>query len=136
MGYSQSYLESARRHRDAADTLDSVKDRRDVAGYLYGIAAECALKELMRRSGMRPLAESERREDPFYAHFPDLKTLLAAQVKGRHGGLLRKYAEDSAFMNEWDTDMRYAPRKDLPPHLVERWKMHARRVLADMDEAA
>lgn len=63
---------AAFRHLQAAEMLANT-DRRDVAGYLFGIAAECALKHMMASSGMRPLPESQRRDDPFYAHFEELK---------------------------------------------------------------
>jgi hypothetical protein len=126
MGYSLSYVRSAQRHLQAAALLYD-GDRRDVAGYLYGIAAECSVKEMMRESGMRPLAEAQRREDPFFAHFPVLKTLLSLQVKGRRAGDLRKLASDGGFMSHWDTDMRYSPKEDVPEKHVEKWKADAER---------
>jgi hypothetical protein len=47
---------AARRHLEAADEL-AKGVRRDVAGYLYGIAAECAFKAMMLEAGLRPLAK-------------------------------------------------------------------------------
>jgi hypothetical protein len=88
MAYSRELQSAARRHQMAAHRLQEGErphERRchvAVAGYLYGIAAECALKEIMRQSGMRPLAVEERRDDPFYAHFPQLKTLLRDSACG------------------------------------------------------
>jgi hypothetical protein len=35
-----------------------------VAGYLFGLAGELAIKEIMRDSGIRPLSFAERRDDP------------------------------------------------------------------------
>lgn len=131
MGYSLHYAESARRHFQAAELL-YVGPRRDVAGYLYGIAAECGVKEMMRKSGMRPLPEAERRADPFFAHFPALKTLLSLQVKGRRAGALQKLASDGSFMSHWDTDMRYTRKEDVLEKQVERWKTDAERALREM----
>lgn len=132
MAYTQSYAASARRHLQAADELDD-GHRRDVAGYLYGVAAECALKELMRASGMRPLAEALRREDPFYAHFPKIKAQVSARVSGRNAGKLRQYVEDDSFLNEWDTDMRYAPSSEISHKQVDRWRDQAKGIVRDME---
>jgi hypothetical protein len=107
--------------------------RKDVAGYVYGVATECAVKELMRASGMRPRPENERRDDPFYAHFPALKTLLTRLAQGRRQGDLEKLARDGAFMNQWDTDMRYAPKEDISDKQVEGWKADAERALLMME---
>jgi hypothetical protein len=132
MAYSQSYKASAHRHGQAADLLD-IGPRRDVAGYVYGVAAECAVKQLMRASGMKPLSETDPRVDPFYVHFPRLKTLLAEQVHGRRQGDLEKLARDGSFMSEWDTEMRYAPQADITDKQVDRWKASAKRVLSLME---
>jgi hypothetical protein len=131
MAYSQNFLASARRHLHAADHLDGTH-RRDVAGYLYGVAAECALKEMMRQSGMRPLPIERKREDPFYAHFKSLKTLLRDQVKGRRQGELLKYATDPKFMQQWDTDMRYAPGTDIQSAWIDSWRDQARKIVQEL----
>jgi hypothetical protein len=70
MAYKMNLVDAAHRHMEAANCLHDCAPpcrRRDVAGYLYGIAAECALKEIMRQShNWRKL---ERDDGPFYAHF-------------------------------------------------------------------
>ena len=73
MAYSTNMPASARRHLIAADRLNAGA-RRDVAGYLYGIAAECAIKAMMIDAGYRPLID--RRNDLFFLHFPELRTAL------------------------------------------------------------
>jgi hypothetical protein len=131
MGYSQHYAESAGRHFQAAELL-YVGPRRDVAGYLYGIAAECAVKAMMREFGMRPLPEAQRRDDAFFAHFPALKTLLSQHAQGRRAGELRKLASNGAFMSNWDTDMRYTRKEDVTDKQVGKWKTDADRALRAM----
>src|SRR5215471_1273537 len=102
MAYSQDMRKSARRHLKAAQILHVQNGAGDqpgckaVAGYLFGLAGELALKELMRDSGMTPLTPAERRDDPFFAHFPELKTLLST-AKGRRSGELRRFSEDSSL---------------------------------------
>lgn len=140
MAYSVDLTNSARRHWEAAERLyaedgTATPRNRDVAGYLYGVAGECALKQLMRRTGMRPLPPEQRRDDPFYAHFPQLKTMLRETLNRRNDTVLRRWADDQALMNEWDTDMRYAPRKDVRSALVDRWRDHARQLVEAMESA-
>jgi hypothetical protein len=133
--YSQDLAKSARRHLETASYLDQAERRAKhgaIAGYLFGVAAECAMKEIMRDSGMRPLPEEQRREDPFYAHLPQLKTMLRNSAHGRRAGDLQKWSADGNFMREWDTDMRYAPRKDIERADIERWRDHAKLVLVAM----
>lgn len=78
MPYTQNLRNAADRHFTAAKVLHqhssggSQPGCKTVAGYLFGIAGELAIKELMRDSGMRPLPAEDRRDDPFYAHFPAL----------------------------------------------------------------
>ena len=134
--YSIDLAKSARRHLATATYLEQEEGQTKhgaTAGYLFGIAAECAMKEIMRDSGMRPLPPEQRREDPFYAHLPQLKTMLRNSAHGRRAGELRKWSEDNNFMREWDTDMRYAPARDIERADIERWRDHAKQVLVAMN---
>lgn len=65
---------------------------RGVAGYLYGIAAECAVKAMMEASG-------PRLNDAFYKHFPELRTILRTALRGQHGKTLARFVADDSFMN-------------------------------------
>jgi hypothetical protein len=130
--YDVDMRRAAFRHFEAGELLAGSK-RTDVAGYLFGIAAECALKQMMRNSGMRPLPISQRREDPYYAHFELLKTMLRDRASGRLATEIRRYAESSSFMQQWDVSMRYSDGKSIEPKLIERWRSDARDILGAMD---
>lgn len=130
--YKQDMRSAAYRHFEAAEILFAT-NRKDVAGYLFGLAAECALKQIMIVSGMRPLPEGERRGDPFFAHFEALKTLLRDTAFGRRAGELRRFAESASFMQEWDVTMRYSHGKDIQAERVSRWRDDAKGVVAAMD---
>lgn len=134
--YSVQLAKSAQRHWNAAVSLhhEEKGGSPSVAGYLFGVAAECAVKQIMRESGMTPLPQAQRRDDPFFAHFPELKTLLRNKVQGRRAGELRAWCEDGSFMRDWDTDMRYAPSKDIETKDVEKWREDANRVIAAMNQ--
>lgn len=139
MPYPPDLPSAARRHLEAADRLAEFDGelpkgpRRDVAGYLYGIAAECALKAMMIDVPLRPLAPSRRREDPFYAHFPALRTMLRDTLHGRTSLPLLKLISSDAFLMEWDTDMRYARASAIPDRLVVAWRSAARDAVGAMD---
>jgi hypothetical protein len=85
----------------------------------------------MRRSGIPPLPETQRRDDPFYAHFPTLKTLLAL-VPGRRAGELQRFSNDSKLFQNWDTKMRYAPTTDICENWVDSWKASAEELVTRM----
>jgi len=104
-----------------------------VAGYLFGLAGELAIKEMMRNSGMKPLHSDRRREDPFYAHFPYLKSRLRDSAAGRRAGELRRLAEAPATFQNWHVDMRYARTDDISSQRVEAWRACADDLVSRMD---
>lgn len=139
MAYRQDLSNSAKRHLRAATELHGLSSSgaqpgcRAVAGYLFGLCGELAVKAIMRDSGMKPFAAERRRDDPFYTHFPALKTRLLDTVKGRRAGELRRIAETAALFQNWDTEMRYAPTEDIHEEWVESWKTTAWNLINQMD---
>jgi hypothetical protein len=120
---------AARRHLLAAEELNAGM-RHDRAGYLYGIAAECAVKAMMLEAGMRPISEHKTTGDPFFAHFPDLKTTLRDTLKGRRSSRLIGYIGNKAFMNNWSTRMRYCHGREIRIQWVQAWAQQAKQVVA------
>jgi len=137
MAYAQDLWAAAHRHFTAAQVLyeHAVPAARPgclaVAGYLYGIAGELAVKQMMRDSGIKPLPQAERHDDPLFAHFPVLKTLLTT-AKGRRSGELRKLSEDPRLFQNWDITMRYAPTKEINEIWVKAWKASAEELIRKM----
>ncbi len=135
MGYPLDLRNAAIRHFVSAEKLkeENRPDRQyiSVAGYLYGWAAECALKEIMRKSGMVPPLKGK--EHPFWAHFPVLKTMLRDSCQGRRAGELKRYAMDDRLMQNWDTAMRYSSSKDIPEQDIERWREGANQLVKAME---
>ena len=138
MAYSRDMRKAAHRHLRAAQILHGQFGAGDqpgckaVAGYLFGLAGELAVKELMRDSGMPTLPPAERHDDPFFAHFPELKTMLSTD-KGRRSGELRKLSEDSSLFQDWDIAMRYAPTMEIKTNWVDRWKISAELLIERME---
>jgi len=117
-----------------SDSAGSQPGAKAVAGYLYGLAGELALKQMMIQSGMRPLASDQRRNDPFYKHFPELKTLLQTTATGRRSGELLSIARAAQIFRTWSTEMRYAPTLEVPTGLVDGWQGDAKRLIGQMEE--
>ena len=133
MAFTPHMPTAARRHLEAAEILFGHGTRLDVSGYLYGIAAECAVKALMLDAGMRPLGDNlARREDPFYAHFPEILTMLRDAQFGRQGVTLRKFIENRSFMHHWDTQMRYCRGSEIDKHWVNDWRAQAKQLVASI----
>lgn len=131
MGYAIDLPTSARRHFEAARELSTGRQRA-VAGYLYGMAVECAIKAMMHDAGLRPLASACRREDPFYAHFPQLATMLRDRLGGRVVAPLRRFVNDPRLMANWSTDMRYSHGRDVEAAWVDMWEEQARQAIASI----
>ncbi len=123
---------AAARHLECAEVLleDRVHppagQRRAEAGYLLGLSAECSVKALLLAMGLRPLGDAQRRDDPIFAHYPELRTMLRDQVKGRRGQELLPFIADN-FLANWDVAMRYLSPADVPERDVGRWLEDARR---------
>jgi hypothetical protein len=136
--YGQDLTSAARRHLRAGQVAyetavaGAQPGCKAVAGYLFGLTGELAVKEMMRASGMKPLHSDERRDDPFYAHFPELKTLLRDSNRGRRSGALDLLARDQALFQYWSTGMRYAPTAEIREEWVVKWKSSAERLIDQM----
>ncbi len=131
MAYATDFPAAARRHFSAAQDLIG-GHRKDVAGYLYGIAVECAVKKMMIDAGLRPLTEAKRRDDPFFAHFPELRTMLRDALSGRMSAPLTTLINDDSFMNQWSTRMRYSHGRDITNAWIDAWAVQARQAIASI----
>lgn len=120
---------AARRHHQAAEMLLGT-ERMDVAGYLYGIAAECAVKVLVFEAGICPLPECDRGKDPYFKHFPELRTVLRNGGHGRRAAVLLRFVENDSFLNNWAITMRYSDGKAVQFKWVEAWAEQAKQAVA------
>lgn len=124
--YKTDYTRAARRTWDSAVELP--QKCRSVAGYLYGIAAECAVKAIMKRIGI-PEQPDERGADPYYAHYPNLAPLLREQIAGRGAAELNPFVADS-YLQNWSTKMRYSDGGKVTEQRVNKWREHAELALS------
>lgn len=127
MAFKVNMKASARRHLEAADKLKS-SNRGDVAGYLYGISAECAIKAMM--IDLRIKEKKDRRDDPYYLHFPALKTTLQDKLQGRLAAPLIKVLSDRTFFANWSIEMRYSKGDEIKNTWIENWATQAKRTVS------
>jgi hypothetical protein len=131
MAFTWDMPASARRHLEAANVLSEHR-KNDVAGYLFGVAAECAIKAMMQDARIPVLPKEKRRDDPYFAHFPELRTMLRDMQLGRSATPLMKYIADDSFMNNWSTDMRYSHGREILDRWVSTWAEQARQAVASI----
>jgi hypothetical protein len=135
MAFHTSYPDAARRNLSAADALSrGDRAQRTVAGYLYGLAPECAIKQLGTRSGSLTVRrDANGIDNPLMAHFPDLKTLLRDHLRGRAKANLRRFIDNDRFMHHWDIRQRYARDGDVDDRWIVEWKEQAHDVVGLMN---
>lgn len=139
MAYRIDLLGAARRHFRSGSELHGLASAgaqpgcKAVAGYLFGLSGELAVKAMMRDSGMTSVPGQARRDDPYYAHFPQLKELLKDMTSGRRQGQLRSVAESKSLFQYWDTQMRYAPTEDIQDAWIAAWRASAKELIDQMD---
>lgn len=102
---------AAARHRRCAERLAASNEQAE-AGYLIGLAAECALKWHLTEIGM-PLRRARARRgrptpiDPMYLHFPDLTEKVLTQGSGILAARVSALLSAGNFFNGWTVKMRY-----------------------------
>lgn len=127
MSFTANLPAAAHRHLDAADALASATPpRRPVAAYLYGLAAELALK------AMAESVPALRTDAILYAHFPELRTYLRDALSGRTARALASLVHNDAFMNNWHISMRYADGRQVRDEWVSAWQQQARLAVSTM----
>lgn len=95
---------AAHRNWAAAErAFNSEAPDRTTAGYLYGIAAECAIKALFRDIPWT----TDNKDGPVYAHFPGLKAKLRDAISGRGAAQLARFTNQH-YMEGWAIDIRYS----------------------------
>ncbi len=131
MPFAHNLFKAAHRHLDAAERLFD-GNRKDVAGYLYGIAAECAVKYMLSQPSL-PGTSIITKKEMLYLHFPELLRQLRDALSGRSGTPLWRLVGTRGFFNHWHISMRYADARQILPRWVEQWRENAKQAINTMD---
>lgn len=118
MAYEKNMKAAALRHyKDGRRLLDAKCF--DNAGYHFGFAAECAIKQKLLDCGVRA------DDDSIWAHWPKLRLAAMMAISGRSAEPIRRLLEVASYMQGWDTDMRYAINGSVDERLAEKWRGEA-----------
>lgn len=122
MAYSLDLQVAASRHYEDARLLKDSK-RYDNAGYHFGLAAECAIKQKLLNCGTRS-------NDPaIWKHWPELKELAIIALNGRQAAPARMLVERGSFMQRWHIAMRYSDNGDVDQTQADRWQEDANEAI-------
>ena len=126
--FTPDMIKAAHRNWNAAEKIyKSIARDRTTAGYLYGIAAECAIKALFR-----DLPWTKDKEDgPVYAHFPQLKSKLRDDLDGRMAANLTQFT-DQHYMEGWAIAIRYSDGNRPDQETLEHWRSDADKARAEL----
>lgn len=126
--FTPNMTKAAHRNWDAAErSKNAVAPDRTTAGYLYGIAAECAVKALFRDIPWT----TDSRDGPVYAHFPQLKSKLRDAISGRGAAQLARFT-DQHFLEGWAIDIRYSDGNLPSDATLEKWRSDAEAARAEL----
>lgn len=119
--FTPNMTKAAYRNWAAAERIrNAAAPDRTTAGYLYGIAAECAVKALFREIPWT----TDSRDGPVFAHFPQLKIKLRDAISGRGAAQLARFT-DRHYLEGWAIDIRYSDGTRLDAATLERWRTDA-----------
>jgi hypothetical protein len=118
MSYEPNMKDAANRHyRDGKKLLDSKSFSN--AGYHFGFAAECATKFRLLNAGVRG-------DDPvIWLHFQKLRAAALISISTRSDAPLYAALNNSSFMQEWDTKMRYGHTGAISQARAVKWRDEA-----------
>ena len=122
MAYTKDLSDAAGRHFKDGRKLQEAKHY-DGAGYHYGFAAECALKDRLLAAGVRA------DDDSIWKHFPELPSFALRALSTRSAAPLRTIFERKDFFQYWSTDMRYAVTGSVDEARAEKWRNQANQAL-------
>lgn len=106
------FKDSNRRHWEDAELLFG-HARCANADHLYGFSAECGLKAIMQKLGMKVDSTGKPKSLDHRKHVQDLWSIFKSFAQTRQGGwYLGRLPEGSPF-NNWSHHDRYAHRSDI-----------------------
>ena len=118
--YPADYADAHRRHWEGAELLFKNSHWAN-ADYLYGLSAECGLKAIMRKLGMKVDAKGRPEELRYRKHMPDLWSIFENFARRHSGATYLTMLENSALFKDWWIGNRYAKQScfecaNVAPH--------------------
>ncbi len=128
------YMDAANRHRSDADLLYDA-GRWPNADQLYGFAAECALKAVMKTLGMAVRPDGAPQKPRHRVHIDRLWDEFRTFANGSGGASYTKaLTRDNPFAN-WSVEQRYHCTSSIAQTTVEDHKRGATAVFSVLSQA-
>lgn len=119
-----SFTEAANRHAKDAELLDS-SSRTSNANHLWGMAAECALKAVLRAlAGPALFMADGTPKPPYRQHIDHLWPEVITFFSGRSEVYLTSLLPATNPFNAWSVRGRYAADADVPNSVMHREHQH------------
>ena len=121
--------DAQRRHWEDAELLFA-GERWANADHLYGLCAECGLKQIMRAEGMPVDPTGRPRQAEHRRHIRDLWPIFESFVGKRRGASdLRRLPQGQPFA-DWSVEDRYIHRSHIVPRAVACHRQAALSIVA------
>jgi len=124
---STDFLDAYERHRADADLLLE-NERWPNADQLYGLAAECGLKAVMRALGMRLRDDGSPQMGSHRVHINLLWPEFHAFAAGRRAEPYTVMLPAENLFSDWDIGQRYYRSEEIPKDTATRHREALRHV--------
>jgi hypothetical protein len=130
---STDYHDAAKRHMADAETLK--ENSWANADHLFGVAAECGLKQVMVSLGMAIHPDGNPKDWGHKVHMPYLWPAFQSFAQGRLAcRYLQPLSPDNLFYR-WSIEQRYANRASITQSLADDHHTAAKQCMAAMEMA-
>jgi hypothetical protein len=122
----EDYADAAERHFDDAKLLHTqVPSRLANASHLYGFAAECALKSMIRKTAPNAAFYGQK------GHFPLLLTEFQNHsIANNNADLVRSVKQAAIGLDKWSINQRYNEQSTFVAQIVDAEAVSAQELLA------
>lgn len=131
---SADFLDAHFRHWEDAELLRD-NGRLANADQLYGLSAECGLKAIMQRLGMRTTPEGKPENPDFQVHIDRLWNVFRGFASGKKAVRMASRLSGGNPFQDWLIDHRYANRSHFTPDTIRQHKKGAAQVRSLVMEA-
>jgi hypothetical protein len=127
------YLDAAKRHMADAESLKPSSWAN--ADHLFGVAAECALKQVMVSLKMAIHPDGNPKDWGHKVHMPSLWPAFQSFAQGRLASrYLQPLSPDNLF-SRWSIEQRYSNRASIPKSQVDDHHIAGTQCMAALEMA-
>ena len=128
---STDFCDAAKRHMADAELLME-KSHWANADHLFGIASECAIKQVMISLGMATHPDGNPVDRAHRVHMPDLWAAFHSFAQGRLASRYLEPLSPGSPYSNWSVDQRYARRGDFSEAQANDHQLAAEECMASL----